>query len=87
MKIYFSLLLILLLPGTTLSAERETRAYFNEVKNEPTLLRNFLYKFPKGGDLHNHLNGAIYAESYISWAADDGKWHRFEYFHGITTPL
>jgi len=73
MKIYFSLLLILLLPGTTLSAERETRAYFNEVKNEPTLLRNFLYKFPKGGDLHNHLNGAIYAESYISWAADDGK--------------
>jgi hypothetical protein len=27
---------------------------------------------PKGGDLHNHLSGAIYAESYIKWAADQG---------------
>ena len=26
---------------------------------------------PKGGDLHNHLSGAVYAESYLSWAADD----------------
>ena len=26
---------------------------------------------PKGGDLHNHLSGAIYAESYLRWAADD----------------
>src|SRR6266404_4015343 len=27
---------------------------------------------PKGGDLHNHLSGAIYAESYIQWASDNG---------------
>jgi len=27
---------------------------------------------PKGADLHNHLSGAIYAESYIKWAADKG---------------
>ena len=27
---------------------------------------------PKGGDLHNHLSGAIYAESYLRWAAEDG---------------
>jgi len=27
---------------------------------------------PKGGDLHNHLSGSIYAESYIQWAADNG---------------
>ncbi len=26
---------------------------------------------PKGGDLHNHLSGAIYAESYLRWATDD----------------
>ena len=26
---------------------------------------------PKGGDLHNHLSGAIYAESFLRWAADD----------------
>ena len=27
---------------------------------------------PKGGDLHSHLSGAIYAESMIDWAAEDG---------------
>ena len=26
---------------------------------------------PKGGDLHNHLSGAVYAESYLHWGADD----------------
>ncbi|MEO8481479.1 MAG: adenosine deaminase [Acidobacteriota bacterium] len=29
-------------------------------------------RMPKGGDLHTHLSGAIYAESYINWAADAG---------------
>ena len=24
---------------------------------------------PKGADLHSHLTGAVYAESYIEWAA------------------
>jgi hypothetical protein len=32
----------------------------------------FLQRFPKGGDLHNHLSGAIYAEDYIDWAVADG---------------
>src|ERR1044071_4259616 len=27
---------------------------------------------PKGGDLHNHLSGAVYAEHYIEWAAENG---------------
>ena len=26
---------------------------------------------PKGGDLHNHLDGAIYAEDLIDFAASD----------------
>lgn len=25
---------------------------------------------PKGGDIHNHLSGAIYAEKYLEWASD-----------------
>ena len=28
---------------------------------------------PKGGDLHSHLSGAVYAESYIQWAAAKGS--------------
>ena len=48
-------------------------AYFERVKDQPLLLRDFLYRFPKGGELHTHLDGAVYAENYIAWAASDGK--------------
>jgi len=72
MKIYALLILIFLSPATLMAGERETRVFFDEIREQPILLRNFLYKFPKGGDLHNHLDGAIYAESYIAWAAQDG---------------
>ena len=34
------------------------------------MLRMFLQRMPKGGDIHTHLVGATYAESYIAWAAD-----------------
>ena len=39
------------------------------LRNQPPALRAFLIDMPKGGDLHNHLSGSIYAESYILWAA------------------
>ena len=32
----------------------------------------FCSSMPKGGDLHNHLSGAVYAESFIRWAVQDG---------------
>ena len=47
--------------------------HFERVKNQHLMLRDFLYRFPKGGELHTHLDGAVYAESYINWAAQDGK--------------
>ena len=59
--------------GSVTAAEADARLYFQTVRRDPPLLRNFLYEFPKGGELHNHLDGAIYAESYIRWAAEDGK--------------
>ena len=37
----------------------------------PLALYAFLYGMPKGGDLHNHLYGAVYAESWIRSAAED----------------
>ena len=59
--------------GGVTAAELDARLYFQSVRRDPALLRNFLYAFPKGGELHNHLDGAIYAESYIAWGAEDGK--------------
>ena len=46
---------------------------FEAVRDDPVKLRQFLRDFPKGADLHNHIDGAVYAESLIQWAAEDGK--------------
>ncbi|HUR36953.1 MAG TPA: hypothetical protein VM009_03990 [Terriglobales bacterium] len=58
--------------SVTNAAEQRTAKYFESIKNDPLALRQFLYNLPKGGDLHNHVSGAIYAESFIQWAAEDG---------------
>jgi adenosine deaminase len=54
------------------TAEEQTARYFDAIRNDPLRLLMFLREMPKGGDLHSHLSGAVYAESYIAWAADDG---------------
>ena len=53
------------------SPEATTARYFGSIRDQPSLLLAFLSEMPKGGDLHNHLTGAIYAESYLRWAAED----------------
>lgn len=35
-------------------------------------LAAFMRPFPKGGELHNHLSGAIYGETLLAWAIEDG---------------
>jgi adenosine deaminase len=52
--------------------EERTARYLESVRNQPSLLLAFLQSMPKGGDLHSHLSGSIYTESYIRWAAEDG---------------
>jgi len=56
----------------TAQTERTVR-YFESVRNSPPKLFAFLLQMPKGGDLHSHLSGAIYAESYIQWGATSGN--------------
>src|SRR5262249_19841791 len=46
--------------------------YLDEIRDQPPLLFAFLRRFPKGGDLHNHLSGAVYAESLIAWGSESG---------------
>jgi len=54
------------------SAEARTAKAFEEARKEgPLALRAFLYRMPKGADLHSHLSGAIYAESWIRAAGED----------------
>ena len=53
------------------TAEQRTARHFDSIRHQPSLLLAFLREMPKGGDLHNHLFGAIYAESLINFAARD----------------
>lgn len=77
------LLLVLLVPACAILPRSEeperppdptalTAETFERIRNKPPWLAAFLQDMPKGGDLHSHLTGAIYAESYIRWAAEDG---------------
>ena len=65
--------LLLLLFATCAAAqnfEQRTARYFDSIRKQPPLLLAFLHQMPKGGDLHNHLDGAVYAEDLIDFAAD-----------------
>ncbi|QWP77597.1 adenosine deaminase [Lysobacter sp. K5869] len=53
-------------------AEAATAAYFDRLLASPPRLRAFVQAMPKGGDLHSHLSGAVYAEDYLRWAGEDG---------------
>jgi len=37
-------------------------------------LNQFFALMPKGGDIHHHYSGAIYAETYLDWVEKDGYW-------------
>lgn len=52
-------------------AQRTARA-LEAARGNPLELHAFLEQMPKGADLHNHLTGAVYAESWIRTAAEDG---------------
>ena len=63
------LLLLSALAGAQ-SFEQRTALYLDRVRKQPPLLLAFVRDLPKGADLHNHLDGAIYAEDLIDFAAD-----------------
>jgi adenosine deaminase len=52
-------------------AEQRAARALESVRQNPLELREFLVRMPKGADLHNHLAGTVYAESWIRDGADD----------------
>jgi len=60
-------------PVREVNAEARTARAFEEARKQgPAALRAFFYQMPKGADLHVHLSGAVYAESFIRAAGEDG---------------
>ena len=41
--------------------------YFESIRNNDAELTAFFSLMPKGGDLHNHFSGSVYAETYIDY--------------------
>jgi adenosine deaminase len=58
-------------PSSASAAENRTAHALDLVRTDPLNLYAFLARMPKGADLHNHLTGAVYAESWIRAAAED----------------
>jgi hypothetical protein len=65
-------LLLAAVSAAAQTAEQRTTRYLESIRKQPPLLLAFVHALPKGGDLHNHLDGAIYAEDLIDFAADGG---------------
>jgi adenosine deaminase len=63
--------LVLAASSTAQTPEQKTARYLDSIRRQPSLLLAFLHDMPKGGDLHNHLDGAVYAEDFIDFAASD----------------
>jgi adenosine deaminase len=60
-------------PGASTSSRAERRAIraFDSARRSPLDLHAFLERMPKGGDLHMHLDGAVYAETFLADARAD----------------
>ncbi len=54
------------------SRERQLAQQFEALRQNPEELRAFFLAMPKGGDIHNHLTGAVYAEDLIDQASAEG---------------
>ena len=59
-------------PASETAAERNAARGLDAARKNPLALHSLLVKMPKGADLHSHLSGAVYAESFIRAAAEDG---------------
>ena len=52
--------------------EAATAMYLESIRDNTEALDVFLVLMPLGGDLHHHLSGGVYAETYLGWALADG---------------
>ncbi|WP_187170499.1 adenosine deaminase [Salidesulfovibrio onnuriiensis] len=69
LRFLFVVLLLVAVAGCTAAKTRSTGTYFDQVREDPVRLRIFLTEMPKGGDIHNHLPGMVYAEDFLRMAA------------------
>ncbi|UGS33789.1 amidohydrolase family protein [Capillimicrobium parvum] len=65
-------LLLALLAAPAAASELGAAQYLKRHRGDHVQRHAFLYDMPKGGDVHNHLSGAVYAESMVRRGAAGG---------------
>lgn len=68
MKIYITLILSAII---NLSQAQNANTYFEKIRNNEAELTAFFSQMPKGGDLHHHFSGSIYAEPMLEDAINE----------------
>jgi adenosine deaminase/adenosine deaminase CECR1 len=68
MKIYFALLFSTIL---NFGYSQTANTYFEKIRNNEAELTAFFSQMPKGGDLHHHYSGSIYAEPILEDAINE----------------
>jgi hypothetical protein len=68
-RLFFIISSVALLATLHAAPPSSVERRFNQVRKSPPELYAFLLRMPKGGDLHNHLSGANYAEDIVRAAA------------------
>src|ERR1700757_708309 len=58
-------------PGSQPSEARAARSFEAAYRSGPLAVQSFLAQFPKGADLHFHLQAGVYAETLIRVAGED----------------
>jgi adenosine deaminase len=71
-----TLCLSLSTPGITQPTATEQRVndLLESIRKDVSALRQFFYRMPKGGDLHHHFSGSIYAETLLERAVALDYW-------------
>lgn len=52
---------------TSPAQEQKAAAYFESIRDNGAKLTAFLHQMPKGGDLHHHYSGSVYAETFLDF--------------------
>jgi adenosine deaminase len=64
------ILLILLFYFPSLVFAQTVNSYFESIRNNVAELTAFFSQMPKGGDLHHHFSGSVYAETFLDKAIE-----------------
>jgi adenosine deaminase/adenosine deaminase CECR1 len=68
MKLFLTFFLSILL---NFGYSQSTNTYFEKIRDNEAALTAFFSQMPKGGDLHHHYSGSIYAEPLLAHAIAD----------------